>query len=383
MKRLSKSYQTDGFNINTDTELKAIQAKYPECSKDKLVNFEKNGMSGFGEVGYKFNEHNNDLSVYVIESFVFMDVDKSQGQQINKLVYIAQKLDVSNENIDNEPMYVSDAFVNEGKNTFNLQARKRYLAKFQTNLNIKPLKNECKNYQDLKTELIKELGKEKVEQGLAYEQGRTLEDAHKEFNKLSSFKRLVKSTLFDGQPMNEKDLEEELKIKKLKSIKVQINTELQLQFSEPLFGNVSDEEYKDVNNAIDIIGLNNIEDKCSEISSEILFGSKCSFTIQRSMNNSVELLVSISSGKYVDFDKKWIKATPTQFKSLVRKWYKQCMPLIKEAKDDIYNSIENKNDIIENEDITINEVENSLIIKHRRISKYEFIKQYGNGELNI
>ena len=55
MKRLSKSYQTDGFNINTDTELKAIQAKYPECSKDKLVDFEKSGMSGFGEVGYKFN----------------------------------------------------------------------------------------------------------------------------------------------------------------------------------------------------------------------------------------------------------------------------------------------------------------------------------------
>ena len=60
-----------------------------------------------------------------------------------------------NENIDNEPMYVSDAFVNEGKNTFNLQARKRYLAKLQTNLNIKPLKKKKKNYQDLKTELIK------------------------------------------------------------------------------------------------------------------------------------------------------------------------------------------------------------------------------------
>jgi len=215
MKRLSKSYQTEGFNIDTEAELEAIKRKYPDCDKDKLVDFEKHGMSGFGEVGYNLNE-NNDLSVYVIESFVFMDVDKTQGQQVNKLVYIAQKLDVSNENIDNEPMYVSDAFVNEGKNTFNLQARKHYLAKFQTNLNITPLNVECKNYQDLKTELIKKLGKETVEKGLAYENGRTLDDAHKEFNKTSSFKRLIKATLFDGEPITEEELKEEQEIAKKK-----------------------------------------------------------------------------------------------------------------------------------------------------------------------
>lgn len=377
MKRLSKSYQTDGFNISTKDELNAIKEKYPDCDEEKLVDFEKSGMSGFGEVGYKFNKHNGDLSVYVIESFVFLDVDNKQGQQINKLVYVAQKLDVNNENIDNEPMYVSDAFVNEGKNTFDLRTRKQYLARFQANLNITPLKSVCKNYDDLKTELIKELGKEKVEKGLAYENGRTLDDVHKEFNKTSSFKRLTKATLFDGEPMTEEELEEELRIKKLKETKVQINKGLQIKFTEPLFSNISEDEYTDISNAIDIIGLDDLQNKCSEIAKDVLFGSKCSFDVQRGMNN-IELLVGISSEEHIDFNKKWIKATPRDFRALVGKWYKQCMPLIKKAKDDIYNTLDDKNGITEDEDISINDVKNSLQVKHTYMSKYDFIQKYGD-----
>lgn len=41
MKRLSKSYQTDGFNISTKDELNAIKEKYPDCDEEKLVDFEK------------------------------------------------------------------------------------------------------------------------------------------------------------------------------------------------------------------------------------------------------------------------------------------------------------------------------------------------------
>ena len=378
MKRLSKSYQTDGFNIDTDTELKAIQAKYPECSKDKLVNFEKSGMSGFGEVGYKFNEHNNDLSVYVIESFVFMDVDTSQGQQINKLVYIAQKLDVSNENIDNEPMYVSDAFVNEGKNTFNLQARKRYLAKFQTNLNIKPLKNECKNYQDLKTELIKELGKEKVEQGLAYEQGRTLEDAHKEFNKTSSFKRLIKATLFDGEPITEEELKEEQEIAKKKKKQITTNTGFSAKIYIPMFEVVNDNDWKNIDDTLDIIGLEDLTSKCSDMAQELLFGARCNLSVQYGLP-SVDLYINIYSPDNIDFDYEWIRASKSRFQTKLGQWYRKCLPLIDKFKQDVFNSMDNKNIKLDSS-LSVNEIKKTLTVHTKQISQYDFEKQYSEAK---
>lgn len=105
MKRLvAVTKQTEAFNIDTEKELQFIQNKDNRLTKDKLHNFTKNSNNGmYGGIYYEME--NEKVHLYIVEIFMYKDIDKKSDAQNDAVVYVASRL--HGDGTIDEPKYIS------------------------------------------------------------------------------------------------------------------------------------------------------------------------------------------------------------------------------------------------------------------------------------
>jgi len=105
MKRLiAITKQTEAFNIDTEKELQFIQNKDNRLTKDKLHNFTQNSNYGmYGGIYYEME--NEKIHLYVVENFMYKDIDKKSDTQNDAVVYVASRL--HGDGTVEEPKYIS------------------------------------------------------------------------------------------------------------------------------------------------------------------------------------------------------------------------------------------------------------------------------------
>ena len=93
MKRLTAlTKQTEDYGINTQKELDLIQQIDKRLNKDNSGFYKDNIFYGVNG-GIFYEIENNKIRLYIVESFIFKDIDKKSEQQNNAVAYVATRLD--------------------------------------------------------------------------------------------------------------------------------------------------------------------------------------------------------------------------------------------------------------------------------------------------
>lgn len=170
MKRLvAVAVHTEQLAPPTSEELKWIHEENPKLTKDELHNYEKNtSKGGWGGVYYSVDSKNQ-IYLYIVDTFCFLDVNKQSSDEINYIAYVGTKYDLLNKKYDANYHYVT---LKEDKNRkdLDLNSRSTNTIEFQGDYTLTYLPN-CETVSDIWGALIEKMGEEKVKNGFAHDNG--------------------------------------------------------------------------------------------------------------------------------------------------------------------------------------------------------------------